>query len=671
MEPATVQEKREQAQTLIQDGYYADALAVLEGLARQRSPKVGEHARWVREQIPKVKGLLQRARSECQDAYRLAEQLFDDCNYAAAVELLEKFKRGSRTSAAEELLREAVRANKKVMKLNEQIDQGLYRKETDTDEFYDAVAALLELTPKDRRARQLFKKLEEERKKADYFGWRLGVAALGTACLFAVIWIIKLIFWPGGEGTVTFILDKPDLTVFVDGELLPASDFEKPLDRYKPGEHKLETRRGLDVLSRQTFTVEAKLDKIIHVGMEEDSVASADPVPDPLATDPLASGGGAGSPLDGHGSTPLDSARRTETPIEEPQPEPAPQPPPKPTTINGFPIAKQTGYLHLAGETVSPQYAVFSADATRVAAERLSSNSGDPEKTFDVTIWDTATGKAVQTLSLLSGDFQAMAFSPDGEMIATAQVQLPEAKGGTLQIWNVETGKLEQSLLLSIPPGQEKVQVKGVAFSADGKLAAAINQDAVFVWTVSDGQSKFQRSMAPAILTSIGFAPVPDVLFLGALGEPDGVMSWNLQAGTRIGYVDAGNAQTAHPAFAISPDRSVMAVINENNVRRYAVDGRLLDAKLLPAFLGETNVMQHVAYSSSGQYVMASGPGRRPLVWQDSDFTRVAILGESLPVASYAATLSPDSKLILQLDRADASDLKQSAAVLRTWQIAE
>ena len=124
---STFEEKREQAEKLIQDGYYADALAVLEGLARIRSPQAGEHARWAREQIPKVKSLLQKARSECQDAYRLAEQLYDDCNYAAAVELLEKFKRGSRTSAAEELLRDAKRTNKKVLKLNEEIDRGLYR----------------------------------------------------------------------------------------------------------------------------------------------------------------------------------------------------------------------------------------------------------------------------------------------------------------------------------------------------------------------------------------------------------------------------------------------------------------------------------------------------------------------------------------------------------------
>ena len=77
-----------------------------------------------------------------------------------------------------------------------------------------------------------------------YLGWQLGVGALGVVCLIAVGWIIKLIFWPGGDGTVTIILDKPDLTVYIDGELLPEGDYEKPLDRYKPGEHKLESSPG-------------------------------------------------------------------------------------------------------------------------------------------------------------------------------------------------------------------------------------------------------------------------------------------------------------------------------------------------------------------------------------------------------------------------------------------
>ncbi len=298
---------------------------------------------------------------------------------------------------------------------------------------------------------------------------------------------------------------------------------------------------------------------------------------------------------------------------------------------------------------------------------------GNPEKTYDVTIWDTTTGKPVQLFPLLAGDFQGMAFSPDGKQLATAHAQTPDAKGGTLQIWNVETGKLEQSLLLSVPPAQETVQVKGVGYSTDGKLVAVINQDAAYVWTVSDGQPKFQRSMAPASLTSIGFAPIPDVLILGALGEPaDTVMSWNIQTKTQLGYVDAGNPQPAHPAFAFSPDHTVMTLVNENSIRRYnAANAQLLNSASLPEFLGETNVMQHVEYSPSGQYVMASTAGRRPLVWQDSDYNRIAILGESTRVASYAATFAPDSKFILQLDRADASDLEQSAAVIRIWQIAE
>ena len=96
-----------------------------------------------------------------------------------------------------------------------------------------------------------------------------------------------------------------------------------------------------------------------------------------------------------------------------------------------------------------------------------------------------------------------------------------------------------------------------------------------------------------------------------------------------------------------------MTIVNENSIRRYNANGQPLTSATLPTFLGERNVMQHVEYSRSGQYVMASAPGRRPLVWQDSDFNRIAILGESTQVSSYAATFAPDSKFILQLDRAD------------------
>ncbi len=670
MEPVLVEEKRAQAENLIKDGYYADALQVLEGLLRDRSPKAKPHVQWARQQIPVVQSALKKARVECQEACRFAGQLLQEYKYADAVEILEKFKRGSRSAEAEELLKESKRMLKKVTKLNEEIDRAIYHKETETDEFFDTLEDLLELDPKDRRARQLHKKLEEQRHTESHLGWRLGLGLLALICLLAVGWVCKLVFWPSGEGTITINLTRPDLTVYIDGSALPRSDLDKKLDRYEPGEHKLELRKGPDVVARHTFTIEANLDKTLEVPGEEVVITNptppADPLPAEVVTEPMSH------------DEPLVKLDPEPMPMPEPMVlvETKPVVKPEPMRINGFPIAKQTKYLQLVGPAVEPKHAVFTQDCSRVAAEQLTSDPADPQKTHNVLIWDTATGETVQILTMDTGEFQGMAFSPDGKILATALVNSPEPEGGVVQIWNVETGELSQSLLLSVPPGQETVAVKGVAFSTDGKLVGIINQDSAFVWTVGDGKPRFQKSMAPSSLTTIGFFPDSEILILGTTipgGSSDGVMSWDMKLNTSRGTLSAGSSQmTSHPAFAVSPDLSVMTVLNGESIRRYATQtSRYISSASLPVFLGETESMKRLAYSASGQYVMASVPGRRPLIWQDSDFTRIAILGELSSVGSFAVRFTPDSKSVLQLDNPDENDFSALDAVIRTWQIAE
>jgi WD40 repeat protein len=367
-------------------------------------------------------------------------------------------------------------------------------------------------------------------------------------------------------------------------------------------------------------------------------------------------------------------------PMPMPEPvkivEPEPVPKPEPRRINGFPIAEQTNYLRLIGPAVSPDHAVFSPDVLQVAAERLTTGPEDPQKVYQVLVWSTQTGEVLQTLTMQPGEFQGMAFSPDGKTLAAAVVNTPDPNAGVLQLWNVETGLVEHSIELSVPPGQDTVLVKGVAFDSEGKLVGLINQDLAAVWTVSDGKPRFQKSVAPASLTSLGFFPGSEILILGTTvpgGDSDGVMSWDMKLDAQRGLLSGGYVRTAsHPVFAVSPDLSVMTVLNENSIRRYATQtsGYLTNASL-PEFLGENEAMTRMSYSPSGKYVLASVPGRRPLVWRDSDFARIAILGEVSSVGSFAARFTPDSKSIVQLDNPDETDFTASTAVIRTWAIPE
>jgi len=93
--------------------------------------------------------------------------------------------------------------------------------------------------------------------------------------------------------------------------------------------------------------------------------------------------------------------------------------------------------------------------------------------TTTVRLWDTATGKELQALRGHEASILALAFSPDGKLLATG------GRDETLRLWDAVTGKLLCSLDTLGGP------VRALAFSLDGKQLAAGASD-VLHWNIAD-----------------------------------------------------------------------------------------------------------------------------------------------------------------------------------------
>jgi WD40 repeat protein len=82
-----------------------------------------------------------------------------------------------------------------------------------------------------------------------------------------------------------------------------------------------------------------------------------------------------------------------------------------------------------------------------------------------VRLWDTGTGASRGTLEDHSGLVNAVAFSPDGQMIASASTD------GTVRLWDVRTGASRGAL------EGRSYGAYAVAFSPDGQMVASASDD--------------------------------------------------------------------------------------------------------------------------------------------------------------------------------------------------
>ena len=78
-----------------------------------------------------------------------------------------------------------------------------------------------------------------------------------------------------------------------------------------------------------------------------------------------------------------------------------------------------------------------------------------------MTVWDATTGQVILELKGHTQEVNSVAFSPDGQRLASA------SRDGTVKVWDVATG--QESLTLKGHP----LGVRSVAFSPDGRRIAS------------------------------------------------------------------------------------------------------------------------------------------------------------------------------------------------------
>lgn len=179
-------------------------------------------------------------------------------------------------------------------------------------------------------------------------------------------------------------------------------------------------------------------------------------------------------------------------------------------------------------------------------------------------VWDLQTGRQLWRLDDPKKEIRAMALSSDGERLATCVWPLRDRfyLDSVVDLWEFPDGKPIRSLTV-------KAYHYAVAFSRDGTLVAAANQNDVFIWDVATGQPKHAPPETRAPFGDEKWDPTPRLAFSpdGALivgclhrfnfeeSQQDAIRVWETQTGKSLRMVAArvGNAP-------FLPDGTLVAV---------------------------------------------------------------------------------------------------------------
>jgi WD40 repeat protein len=170
----------------------------------------------------------------------------------------------------------------------------------------------------------------------------------------------------------------------------------------------------------------------------------------------------------------------------------------------------------------------------------LASASGD--KT--VKLWEAGTGAALQTLEGHLHYVTTVAFSPDGKVLASASYDK------TVKLWEAGPGAALQTL-----EGHSDY-VTAVAFSPDGKMLASTSWDKTAkLWEAGTGTALQTLKGHSDYVTAVAFSP--DGKMLASASDDRTVQLW--EAGTGAALQTLKGHSHCVTAVAFSPDGKVLA----------------------------------------------------------------------------------------------------------------
>jgi hypothetical protein len=245
----------------------------------------------------------------------------------------------------------------------------------------------------------------------------------------------------------------------------------------------------------------------------------------------------------------------------------------------------------LSGHRDKVTSVVFSTDGKFI----LSSSTDNTMR-----LWDTASGRLIQSFEGHCSPVTSVAFSPDGRFI------LSGSSDNTIRLWETASGRFIQSF-----EGHSD-SVTSVAFSPDGKFILSGSSDnTARLWETISGRFIQSFEGHGKSVTSVAFSP--DGKFILSGSDDKILRSWETASG-KIMHSFEGHSNSV-TSVVFSPDgKFILSGSSDNTIRLWEATA----AKLICIFEGHSGKVYSVAFSPDGRFILFGSSDNTMRLWQVS-----------------------------------------------------
>jgi WD40 repeat protein len=260
----------------------------------------------------------------------------------------------------------------------------------------------------------------------------------------------------------------------------------------------------------------------------------------------------------------------------------------------------------------------FSPDGQRIA-------TGSWDKAL---VWDAASGRELLTLMGHSGHVASVAFSPDGKRIVTG------SSDHTAKVWDAASGRC----LLTIKGHTDAILA--VAISPDGQRIATGSADRTAkVWDAASGQELLRLNGHSRWFVPVVFSPDGRRILTGS--DERTAIVWDAASGQEVLSLKGHRGRVWAAAFSGDGQRIVTGSSDGTAKVWDIASGREL-LKLV----GHNNFVLSVAFSADGRRIVTGSWDRTAKVWDAVTGSELLVLKEHLGKVN-AVALSPDGQQVL------------------------